>query len=248
MNAIRRSADRGQVDLGWLQSRHSFSFGSYHDPAHMGFGALRVINEDVVQPGRGFGTHGHQDMEILSYVLEGALEHQDSLGNGSVIRPGDVQRMTAGTGVQHSEFNASATDPVHFLQIWLLPSQPGLTPGYEQRRIDLREQPGRWRLLASPDGRDGSVVVQQQAMLHAAQLTPSEVLDFGVDPQGQYWLQVARGSVVALRVPGSASVQLEAGDGFAITTVGEEGAVLQLQLAGDADSAEVLLFEQPASG
>ena len=170
MFAIRKAAERGRASFGWLDSRHSFSFGHYHDPAFMGHGPLRVINEDRVQPGRGFDTHGHRDMEIISYVLDGALEHKDSIGTGSVIRPGDVQRMSAGTGVMHSEFNASKTAPVHFLQIWIVPAAKGIAPGYEQKHFSAAEKRGRLRLVGSRDGREGSVTIHQDASLYAALL------------------------------------------------------------------------------
>ena len=168
MLLIRRSDDRGRAKLGWLDSRHTFSFADYSDPRYMGYGPLRVINEDRVQPGKGFGTHSHRDMEIISYVLEGELAHRDSMGNGSVIRRGDVQRMTAGTGVEHSESNHSKSEPVHFFQIWLFPDRRGLAPGYEEKHFDDDAKRGRLRLVASHDGRDGSVVVHQQADLYAA--------------------------------------------------------------------------------
>ena len=167
---IRKAAERGHADHGWLRSFHSFSFADYHDSRHMGFGPLRVINEDRVQPGMGFGTHGHRDMEIISYVLDGALEHRDSIGNGSVIRPGDVQRMSAGTGVRHSEFNPSSRDPVHFLQIWIEPSVRGIAPGYEEKHFDAASKRGRLRLVGSPDGREGSVTIHQDAHVYAALL------------------------------------------------------------------------------
>src|SRR5215471_16332185 len=166
----RAAKERGQAKFGWLDSKHSFSFGHYYDPAHMGFGPLRVINEDRVTPGAGFDTHGHQDMEIISYVLEGALEHKDSIGTGSVIRPGDVQRMSAGSGIRHSEFNHSKQDPVHFLQIWLLPERDGIKPGYEQKTFDANEKRGKLRLVISPDARDGSLKVHQDASLYASLL------------------------------------------------------------------------------
>src|SRR5690349_14470910 len=166
MNTIRSAAERGQSRLGWLDSRHTFSFGNYHDPAHMGFGALRVINEDRVQPGRGFGAHSHRDMEIISYVLEGGLRHQDSIGTGSVIRPGDVQRMSAGRGVTHSEFNASEQEPVHFLQIWLIPNQRGLAPSYEQKTFTAEGKAGKLELVAAPDGSGGSLTLHCDARLY----------------------------------------------------------------------------------
>src|SRR3954454_7140028 len=176
MIQIRRAADRGHFDHGWLDTRHTFSFGDYHDGRHMGFRSLRVINEDRVQPGQGFGTHGHRDMEIISYVLEGGLAHRDSMGNGSVIEPGDVQRMSAGTGVTHSEYNASDRDPVHFLQIWIEPDVRGGKPGYEEKRFEPADKRGKLRLIASPDGRDGSTTIQQDAYLYAALVDGDEIL------------------------------------------------------------------------
>lgn len=231
MISIRRADDRGLARFGWLDSRHTFSFGQYHDPRFMGHGPLRVINEDRVSPGAGFGQHGHQDMEIVSYVLAGALEHIDSLGNSSVIRPGDVQRMSAGTGVRHSEHNASATAPVHFLQIWLLPEQAGLAPGYEQRSYAPAEKRGRLRLVGSRDGRDGSVTLHQDVLLYAGLLGPGERAQHAVAAGRKGWVQVARG---ALSLNGEA---LAHGDGAAI-----EGPAL-IELAGTGDESEVLLFD-----
>ncbi|HVY64734.1 MAG TPA: pirin family protein [Gammaproteobacteria bacterium] len=210
MMLIRPAAERGHANHGWLDSRHTFSFADYHDPRYMGFGPLRVINEDRVQPGKGFGTHGHRDMEIISYVLEGELAHKDSMGNGSVIRPGDVQRMTAGTGVQHSEFNHSKSELVHFLQIWLFPSKPGLPPGYEQKMFDTASKRGRLKLIVSPDGRDGSVTIHQDAQIYAAVLAAGESVTHSTTHERKLWVQVARGAV---RVNGEA---LAAGDGAAI--------------------------------
>ncbi|MEN7341290.1 MAG: pirin family protein [Pseudomonadota bacterium] len=230
MTQKRAAASRGKASFGWLDSRHSFSFGHYYDPAHMGFGPLRVINEDRVTPARGFETHGHKDMEILSYVLDGGLAHKDSMGTGSVIRPGDLQRMSAGTGVMHSEFNASETDPVHFLQIWILPEKPGGDPGYEQKHFSDVEKRGQWRLIASRDGRDGSVTVRQDVALYAALVDGDETLDYAVAPDRKGWLQVARGDVV---VNGD---RLIAGDGLAI----DGGETLDIR---DADGAELLLFD-----
>src|SRR5512139_3550029 len=185
MIELRKAADRGYADHGWLQSFHSFSFAGYHDPAHMGFGPLRVINEDRVAPGTGFGAHGHRDMEIISYVLEGALAHRDNMGNGSVIRPGDVQRMSAGTGVTHSEYNAAEGERTRFLQIWMVPERRGHTPGYEQKRVGLEERRGQLRLLASPNGRDDSVSLHQDVSLYGAILADGDVVSHAFAP-GRY--------------------------------------------------------------
>jgi len=195
MTEVRRSQERGHAQHGWLDSFHSFSFADYHDPDHMGFGPLRVINEDRVQPGRGFGTHSHRDMEIISYVLEGGLAHKDSMGNGSVIRPGDVQRMSAGTGVAHSEYNASDRDPVHFLQIWIEPNVRGVKPSYEEKRFDDASKRGRLRLIASADGRDGSVTIHQDASLYAALVDGAEALDFEPLPGRKVYVHVIKGEV-----------------------------------------------------
>jgi hypothetical protein len=209
MLTIRRSAERGRTDLGWLDSRHTFSFADYRDPAHMGISDLRVINEDRVQPGAGFGTHGHRDMEIVSYVLDGALEHKDSLGTGSVIRPGDVQRMSAGTGVRHSEYNHSKTALVYFLQIWIVPNSEGLPPSYEQRHFDDAALRGGLRLIASPDGRRESVTIHQNAFLYAARLDPGGTANFELADSRSAYVHVARGAVT---LNGSL---LQAGDGAA---------------------------------
>jgi redox-sensitive bicupin YhaK (pirin superfamily) len=227
---IRRSSERGRADHGWLRSQHTFSFADYYDPEQMGFGPLRVINEDRVAPGAGFGTHSHRDMEIISYVLEGGLSHKDSMGTGSVIRPGDVQRMSAGTGVAHSEFNASASDPVHFLQIWIVPEARGLEPSYEQRAFPAAERQGKLRLIGSRDGRDGSLTIHQDVNLYAALLAPGERVTYEARAGRGLWLQVVRGRV---ELPGSV---LEAGDAAAID---ESGA---LELAAK-EAAEVLLFD-----
>src|SRR5688500_4331828 len=192
---IRRANERGLAEHGWLTSRHSFSFAEYYDPKHMGVRALRVLNEDVVAPGRGFGTHPHRDMEIITYVLEGSLRHQDSMGNGSVIRPGDVQRMSAGTGVRHSEFNASDSEPVHFLQIWIIPDRAGHQPGYEQKAFDLAASSERLVLVASPDGADGSVSVHQNARLFAGKFAPNVSFRQTLGPDRHAYVHVARGSV-----------------------------------------------------
>jgi quercetin 2,3-dioxygenase len=192
---IRRASERGFADHGWLRSFHTFSFADYYAPAHMGFRALRVINEDRVEGGKGFGTHPHRDMEIISYVLSGSLQHRDSMGTGSVIRPGDVQRMSAGTGVTHSEFNGSATDPVHFLQIWILPDSRGHAPSYEQKHFTEAERNGRLRLVASKDGRDGSLSIHQDAAMFAGLLAPGERARHDLSPGRHAWLHVARGSV-----------------------------------------------------
>src|SRR5438477_11914352 len=195
MLQIRKSDQRGTADLGWLYSRHTFSFGEYYDPRSMGFGPLRVINEDRVQPGAGFPPHGHQDMEILSYVLEGALEHKDSIGTGSVIRPGEVQIMSAGTGIRHSEFNHSKTEPVHFLQIWVVPDRQGIAPRYEQKTFPDADKRGRLRLVGSSDGREGSVVVHQDVRLFAALLNTGEQVTHALATGRKGWLQVVRGAV-----------------------------------------------------
>lgn len=230
MIQVRRAEARGHADHGWLDTWHTFSFASYHDPAHMGFRALRVINEDRVAPGTGFGKHGHSDMEIVTYVLEGALRHEDSLGNGSVIAPHDVQRMTAGTGVLHSEQNASRDQPVHLLQIWLLPERRGLAPGYEQRRVAPEEKRGRWRLIGARDGREGAVTIHQDVDLFATLLAPGEAVTHRLRPGRHAWLQVARGRVAL------GEQTLAAGDGAAI---GGEAA-LEVRAASD---AELLLFD-----
>jgi redox-sensitive bicupin YhaK (pirin superfamily) len=227
---VRRAAARGREDHGWLDTRHTFSFAEYYDPAHMGFRALRVINEDRVAPGAGFPPHGHRDMEIVSYVLAGALQHRDSLGTGSVIRPGDVQRMTAGTGVTHSEFNASRDEPVHFLQIWILPRRRGLEPGYEQKAFPEDEKRNAWRLLASEDGRDGSVTIHQDVRLLVTLLDAGREVRHALAPGRHAWLQVARGRVTL------DGVALEAGDGAAVSEARE------LVLTATAD-AEALLFD-----
>jgi hypothetical protein len=232
MIELRRAQDRGHADHGWLDSWHSFSFADYHDPAHMGFGPLRVINEDRVQPGMGFGTHGHRDMEIISYVLEGALEHKDSLGNGSVIRPGNVQRMSAGTGVRHSEYNPSSAEGVHFLQIWIEPSVRGVAPGYEERNFDAVSRRGRLRLIASPDGRDGSVTIHQDAFVYAALLDGTEAARHSLAPGRRAYVHLARGELTVNGQP------LRAGD--ALKASGER----EIRLESGRDS-EVIFFDLP---
>lgn len=230
MLTIRRADARGVAEHGWLSSRHTFSFADYYDPRHMGFRALRVINDDRVAGGRGFGAHPHRDMEIVSYVLDGALEHADSMGTGSVIRPGDVQRMSAGTGVVHSEFNASKTDPVHFLQIWIMPEKQGTAPSYEQVRFAPEEKRGRLRLVASRDGRDGSVTVHQDVNLYAGLFEGAEAATFERGVDRHLWLHVARGEV---SVNGE---RLKAGDAAATS----DAPALQIT---DGVDAEVLLFD-----
>jgi redox-sensitive bicupin YhaK (pirin superfamily) len=226
----RKAQDRGHAQHGWLESYHTFSFADYHDPAFMGFRTLRVINEDRVQPGRGFGTHSHRDMEIISYILEGALEHKDSMGTSSVIRPGEVQRMSAGTGVNHSEFNHSAADLVHFLQIWIIPERQGLPPSYEQRKFTEAERSDRLRLVASHDGRDGSVTIHQNVDLYGSILSAGVVVEHALRTGRHAWLQVARGTV-ALN-----DQVLSAGDGAQVS----EEARLRITAR---QSAEVLLFD-----
>jgi hypothetical protein len=230
MITVRPAAERGQTRLDWLDSRHSFSFGDYYDPAHSQFRSLRVLNDDKVAPGTGFGMHPHRDFEILTYVVSGALEHKDSLGTGAVVRPGEVQRMTAGTGVLHSEFNPSESEPVHLLQIWLTPERRGLTPGYEQKAFSETDRRGRWKLVASHDGRDGSVTVRQDAELYAALLAPGETATHTFRNSRHGWLQVARGSVTLNGKP------LTAGDGAAVSD--------EARLTVSATQpAEVLLFD-----
>ncbi len=233
MITVRRAEERGSDNLGWLDSRHTFSFGHYYDPKHMGFGPLRVINEDRVEPGAGFDTHGHRDMEIVSYVLDGALEHKDSIGTGSVIRPGDVQVMSAGTGIRHSEYNHSKAEPVHFLQIWLLPDRQGLRPRYDQKAFPETEKRGRLRLIASPEGRDGSIVIHQDAEIFATLLDAGAAVshDFEVGRKG--WVQVVRGAVEVNGEP------VLAGDGVAVT---DEPT---LAVLGRADDSEILVFDLP---
>lgn len=230
MLTIRRAQDRGHSDHGWLSSHHTFSFADYHDPLHMGFRALRVLNDDRVAPGRGFGAHPHRDMEIVSYVLEGALEHRDSMGHGSVIRPGDVQRMSAGTGVTHSECNASAREPVHFLQIWLLPSKPGLAPSYEQKTFAREGDDRAFTLVASPDGRDGSLTVHTAGSLFAGRFAPGQRARYELGYGRHAWVHVARGRV---RVDGR---DLEAGDAVGLSD--ESGVTLE-----GLETSEVLLFD-----
>ncbi|GAA4420907.1 pirin family protein [Acidovorax lacteus] len=230
MLTLRRSQDRGYADHGWLQSFHSFSFAGYYDPRHMGFGNLRVINEDRIAPGTGFGTHGHRDMEIISYVLSGELAHKDSLGNVQTIPPGDVQRMSAGTGVQHSEFNHAKGQSTHFLQIWIEPSSAGVAPGYEQKRFADAEKQGRLRLVASPDGADGSVRIHADARLYAGLLGAGDVVEQGLDPARKVYVHLVRGTLTA---NGQA---LSGGD--ALMLEGEN--VLRLE---HAEQAEVLVFD-----
>lgn len=230
MITIRPAEERGHANHGWLDSHHTFSFANYYDPEHMGFRALRVINEDRVDPQQGFGRHSHSDMEIVSYVLDGGLQHRDSMGTGSVIRPGDVQRMSAGTGVAHSEYNASSTETVHFLQIWLLPAQRGIKPSYEQKTFPPEEKRGRLRVVASPDGRDGSVSIHTDAVLYAGLFELGQSAELAMRPERHAWVQVARGKV---RINGN---ELKAGDGAAISDE-------PLVRVEGVDSAEILVFD-----
>ena len=229
MITIRKAEDRGHANHGWLNTYHTFSFANYHNPKQMGFRALRVINEDRVSPGEGFGTHGHRDMEIITYVLNGALEHKDSLGTGSIIKPGEVQRMSAGTGITHSEFNHSQTDPVHFLQIWLLPERNGLPASYEQRHFEHAQHPGKLHLVAAKDGREGAVTVHQDVDLYAAVLESHQQVIHTLQPQRHAWVQVARGEVLLNSLP------LFQGDGAAIS---EENLVIEAT-----KNSEFLLFD-----
>lgn len=232
MEQIRRSDERGFADHGWLRSYHSFSFADYSDPAHIEFGALRVINEDRVAPGAGFGMHGHRDMEILSYVLSGKLSHRDSMGHGSTVGPGDVQRMSAGTGVQHSEFNPSDSEPVHFLQIWIKPNALGIRPGYEQKHFGTADRRGRLCLIASQDGADGSVTIHQDVRVYASLLDGAEHVSYAAAQKRRLYLHVIRGSLAAH------GTRLTAGDALMLQQV----AALELAEARD---AEVLLFDLP---
>jgi quercetin 2,3-dioxygenase len=230
MIRVRKAAERGHFDHGWLDTYHTFSFADYYDPVHMGFRSLRVINDDRVQPGQGFGMHGHRDMEIVTYVLDGALEHRDSMGNGSIIKAGELQRMTAGTGVRHSEFNPSDKESVHLYQIWLLPERNGLEPSYEELALGEDQKRGEFRLVASSDGAEGSMTIHQDARLYLASLLPDQAVSHQIELGRAAWLQVLRGNVTSL---GS---NLVAGDGVAITdekTVAVQAAV----------PSEVLLFD-----
>ena len=233
MNEIIRSNERGYADHGWLKSYHSFSFAEYFNPKRIEFGPLRVINEDRVAPGAGFGTHGHRDMEIISYVLSGELAHKDSMGNGSTIRPGDVQRMSAGFGVRHSEFNPSAENPVHFLQIWIQPNRQGITPSYEEKRFSAQEKRGRLRLIASPDQADGSVLIHQDTRVYAGLFTDAERAELEIQPGRNVYVHVARGTIMA---NGNA---LETGDALQLT----DSAKLTL---AEGREAEVIVFDLPA--
>lgn len=230
MLTIRKAEERGHANHGWLNSYHTFSFANYYDPEHMGFRALRVINEDRVSPSGGFGTHGHKDMEIITYVLEGSLEHKDSIGTGSVIEPGEVQRMSAGTGIRHSEFNHSKTDSVHFLQIWLLPEKSGLEPSYEQQNFSPAKTPGKLILVGARDAREGAVTIHQDVDLYAAVLEPKQSISHTLKPQRHAWVQVARGEITLN------GLTLDKGDGAAISD--ETDVVIEATT-----DAEILLFD-----
>jgi hypothetical protein len=232
MLTVRKADERGHANHGWLDTWHTFSFADYQDLRHMGYGPLRVINDDTVQPGQGFGTHGHRDMEIITYVLEGALEHKDSMDNGSIIRPGNVQRMSAGTGVRHSEFNPSRNEGVHFLQIWIEPKITGVRPSYEEKQFGPAEKKGQLRLIASPDGREGSVTIHQDAYVYASMLDGKDAVTHRLAPGRRAYVHVARG---ALKVNG---VELKGGDGAKITEKSEIG-------FSGAKQAELLLFDLP---
>ncbi|MFP5393915.1 MAG: pirin family protein [Gammaproteobacteria bacterium] len=233
MLEVRKSEDRGSANHGWLQSKHTFSFGHYHDPRHTGFGPLLVINEDVVAPSQGFGTHGHRDMEIVSYVLSGALEHKDSMGTGSVLHYGDVQRMSAGSGVRHSEFNGSSTEPVHFLQIWIQPNVAGIPPSYEEKHFAPETKQGRLRLVASSDGREGSVLIHQDAALYAAILGAGDAVEHRLAAGRKGYVHLIRGQLEVNGTP------LRAGDAAKLS---DEAAIR----IANAQDAEVLVFDLPA--
>lgn len=230
MIAVRPARERGCFDHGWLKTCHTFSFAGYHDPRYMGFRSLRVMNEDHVAPGMGFGTHPHRDMEIVTYVLEGALEHKDSMGNGEVLRPSEFQRMTAGTGITHSEFNPSADESVHLYQIWLLPDKKGHTPSYEQKSFERNERIDQWQVVASPDGRDGSLTIHQDAVIHLAEMNRETDLSYAFGQGRNGWLQVLRGKVLF------AGQELSAGDGLALS---EEPTLSISSPSG----AELMLFD-----
>ena len=227
---VRHQQDRGKTTLAWLDSRHTFSFGDYHDPRHMGFGALRVINEDRVAAGAGFPTHGHRDMEIVTYVLEGELAHRDSIGTSSVIRAGEVQRMSAGTGINHSEYNNSTDVPVHFLQIWITPERLAITPAYEQRTFGTKEKTGKWRLIASRDGAQGSLTVRQDAKIYLANLAGGATLEYSTQPKRKYWLQMVRGAAQLNGRP------MTAGDGATVADETKLGFIAS-------EGAEIMLFD-----
>lgn len=237
MLTIYRECDRGTTKLDWLDSRHTFSFGNYYDRDRMGVSSLRVINEDIISPARGFPTHGHRDMEIISYVLDGALEHKDSMGNGSVIFPSDVQRMSAGTGITHSEFNHSQSDPVHLLQIWILPEKQGGTPSYEQKHFNPSEKKNQWRLVASPDGRDGSVTIHQDVLMYASCLNINQIVTYEGKPGRVVWIQVVRGQVQLNQE------FLVAGDGVAAFNLETKE---KLVLQGKINGSEILCFDLAA--
>jgi hypothetical protein len=230
MIKIRKSRERGHTNLDWLDSYHTFSFGDYYDPKHMGYRSLRVINEDWVKPGAGFGAHPHRDMEIITYVLEGALQHKDSMGNGSTIKPGEIQRMSAGTGVTHSEYNRSRTEPVHLLQIWIQPKKKNIEPSYEQREFNPGEKQGKLHLVATSDGHDSTVTVHQDVNLLASLLAPGEKVTYNIKPDRHAWVQIANGSVIMN------GHELKQGDGAAVS---EEGT---LEISAS-ESSEILLFD-----
>ena len=233
MQTIRKSEERGQVDLGWLQSQHSFSFGGYYDPNHMGFGVLRVINDDHIQAGQGFGAHPHRDMEIITYMVEGQLQHRDSLGNGSVLKAGDVQRMTAGSGIRHSEFNASSSEDLHLLQIWIEPERNNLPPSYQEQHFSADQKRDQWRLLAAPHA-DNALHIHQDLQLYASQIGSQQKLNYDLVKDRQAWLQVVSGELQAN------GIALHRGDGLAIT----DESSLQLKTSEN-QAAEVLLFDMP---
>lgn len=230
MIEVRKAQDRGQANYGWLNTHYTFSFANYYDPNYLGFRSLRVINEDRVIGGAGFETHGHRDMEIITYILEGCLEHKDSLGNGSLIKPGEIQRMTAGRGILHSEFNHSPTDLVHLLQIWIIPSQRGLNPSYEQQTIDLDKTPVQLQLIAAPPGKNGTVTIHQDVNLYAAKLTTGDRLSFSLSSERYGWIQVARGAIILN------GITLDSGDGAAIS----EETNLDIEAT---TGAEILFFD-----